>query len=141
MSELGERFLKYVMSVEKDSMKIKFHQMDSGGQVSFAFPLEDIEDEELRVEIDVRQKNILSAVGPFYVNMIGQMVVRRNLSAFFEFYRDMSDEDYSTKLSSMEYVSFGMGCKNGYVTMVFHSSLLYNVFTALLSNTTEDQAQ
>ena len=50
-------------------------------------------------------------------------------------------EDYSTKLSSMEYVSFGMGCKNGYVTMVFHSSLLYNVFTALLSNTTEDQAQ
>ena len=79
MSELGEKFLKYIMSIDNDSMDIKFHQMDSNGQVSFLFPIEKIIDDELRNEILSKQDRLLAAVEPFYVNMIGQMVVRKNI--------------------------------------------------------------
>jgi len=134
MSDLGERLLKYIISVEKDSMEIRFQQMDNTGQVSFVFSTSDISDDDLRKEVERSGENILGDVTPFYVSMIGQMIVRKNMSAFFDFYKNMSDDDYESKLTTMEYVSFGMGCKNGYVSMVFHCSLLYNVFMALLGN-------
>ncbi len=141
MSDLGERFLTYIMSLERDSMDIKFHQMDDKGQVSFVFSIEGIEDESLRVDIDSHQADLLTAVEPFYVSMIGQMIIRKNMTPFFEFFRDMSDEDYNTKLSALEYISFGMGYKAGYVTMVFHSSLLYNVFISLLKNLSNNEGE
>jgi hypothetical protein len=137
VSGLGERLLQSIIAIEKDSMDIKFHQMDNDGQVSFVFPLDNIPDEALRMDVERHKEGLLGAVGAFYVNMIGQMVIRRNMRAFFEFYRDMSSNDYNTKLLSMEYVSFGMGCNGDYVSMVFHSSLLYNIFIALLNNTKE----
>jgi hypothetical protein len=135
MSDLGERFLKHVISSEKDGMEITFQQMDGTGQVSFVFPTSNICDEDLKRDVEKSAENILRDVTPFYVSMIGQMIVRKNMSSFFDFYKNMSDDDYETKLTSMEYVSFGMGCKNGYISMVFHCSLLYNVFMALLGNT------
>ena len=70
--------------------------------------------------------------------MIGQMIVRKNITAFFEFFRDMSDEDYNEKLMEMEYVSFGMGGNDSRISMVFHGSLLYNIFIALLNNQAEE---
>lgn len=139
MDNIGERFLQYILSVGKDEMDIKFHQMDSNGQITFLFPISDIKDEELRVDIDKCHGEVMAAIGAFYVNLIGQMVVKKNVTQFFEYYRDLSDSDYNTKVMAMEYVSFGIGCSGGFISMVFHSSLLYNVFMALLSNDTKGE--
>lgn len=140
LESLGERFLKYVLSMNKDVMNIKFHEMDNDGQITFLFPMSDITDESLRIDLEKRQGKLMSSIGAFYVNMIGEMVIMKNITKFFEYYRDMSDMDYDAKVASMEYVSFGIGCNGGFVSMVFHSSLLYNIFMALLGNSSEEHS-
>ena len=60
--------------------------MDSSGQITFVFPLSDIKNDELRSLID-DSDDIMSDIGSFYVNLIGQMVVMRNVGKFFEYSR------------------------------------------------------
>jgi hypothetical protein len=131
--QLAERLLCHMLFLERDSLQVQFHGMDEHGQVTFSFPVKDISDAELRSEIS-KCKSLMKAMGPFHCDMLGGLVIRRNMSTFFDFFMSLSDSDYSEKLLPYDHVHFGIGCNGEAVSMLFHCSLLYEIFIGMVNN-------
>lgn len=130
---VGERFLSHLLFLDKNSMKIKFHGLDERGRVTFSFPLTDISDDELRKDL-VASPSLRQEFGTFLCDAVGETVVRRNLACFFDFFMGLSDKEYNDKVLAYDHLHWGIGCNGRSVSMIFHSSLLYEIFVGMVSH-------
>jgi hypothetical protein len=131
--QLSERLVSHALFLKRNSLQVKFHGMDEHGQVTFSFPVADLSDATLRKDIS-KCSSLMKTMGPFYCDMLGGLVIRRNMSTFFEFFMSLSDSDYSEKLLPYDHVHFGIGCNGEAVSMLFHCSLLYEIFIGMVNN-------
>lgn len=129
---MGERLLSHLLFVDKNSMHIKFHGLDDRGRVTFSFPLSDLSDKELRQEVG-GSSSLMQETGTFICDSIGETIIRRNLSCFFEFFMGLSDDEYNEKVLAYDHLHWGIGCNGKSVSMVFHSSLLYEIFVGMVN--------
>ena len=133
MSNIGPDLISCLMGLPRDAVPVQIHGMDAKGQITFSFPISSIKNATLAAEL-ARCESLLKTMGQFYCDIVGGLVVRNNLDPFFKFFIDMSDSDYGEKVLKYDHVHFGIASNGTLVTMVFHCSLLYDIFVRLLDN-------
>jgi len=133
MSDIGPELISFLMKLPREGIPVKIHGMNEKGQITFSFSLSSISDKTLATSI-AGCDSLLKTLGQFYCDIVGGLVVRNNLDSFFKFFLNMSDSDYGEKVLKYDHVHFGIASSETTMTMMFHCSLLYDIFIRLLEN-------
>lgn len=132
---LGEKMMMYLLASQRNSIDVKIQGMDVNGEVTISFPISSIEDEGLAAALgSYNGTELMSALGQFHADQFGTMLIRKNIRTFFEFFMEMSDEDYQDKIVAVDHVHFGVGCNGHRMSMSFHGSLLYDIIVGMVNN-------
>jgi len=133
MEELGKRILQYFLNEEDGCLPMSINKMDGDGHITTSFPLSAIKDDKLRGDIVATGQELPRSLGTLYIDQIGQMIIHKNIHPFFEYFKDLDDDDYMSKVAECEHVHFGMGCNRDKMTLKFHGGYLYDVLIGMLS--------
>lgn len=132
---LGQRLLMYLLGSQRESAQVKIQGMDAAGEVTVSFPLSAISDGDLAAAVGSHSGDeLMVELGQFYADQIGVMLIRKNIQPFFDFFKEMSDEDYQEKIVNVDHVHFGVGCNGVRMSMSFHGSLLYDIIVGMVNN-------
>lgn len=129
----GTKMCDYFLHCGDNTLGITINGMDEKGQLTFSFLVSDIKDAKA-VEVVGQDGSGIENLGFFYTDMMGNLIVRKNLKKFWEFFVTMSDADYTEKLTKYDHLHFGLSSDGRYITMVFHCSLLYDIFIRMVDN-------
>lgn len=128
---IGERVLARLSSQMSDDVPIKLKKMDSAGNVVFTVSTDDLITPEEREEV-AGQTPINRRLGTYFVDTIGELLVRRNLEEFLTFLVKIKSSDLD-RLNRAKHMNFGLGEKKGELCFIFHVSLLQRIFVDMVN--------
>ena len=133
---IGEKVLARLSSKTSSEVPIEIKKMDSSGNISFNVAMKDLlttdERKELRGTIPMSRR-----FGTFFVDSIGELLVRRNLDDFLTFLVKIKMSDIE-RLARMQHATFGLMEKgNRGLHFIFHVSLLHRIFVDMVGVLTE----
>ena len=136
---IGERVLARMMNKGADEIPIDLKKMDSAGNVSFQVAVDDILTPEEQKELK-GQATISRQLGTYFVDTVGELLVRRNLEEFLAFMVKIKAPDLE-RFSKTQHSTFGILAKGKKLGFIFHVSLLHRIFidmVGILTDTTEE---
>lgn len=109
--------------------KISVDNISKEGDVKIRLPLK---------EIGVSRKRLASTPftkTDFFVDLLGEILVRKNINMFAEILNDIDPRLYDKTVNGYKHRHFGINTdKNNIVTMDFHISLVQRILTEELSD-------
>jgi len=125
--DIGEKLVERFLGVEESSIDIKIADSKSVGNICFCIPLDQFTCDKA-ISIKLQKSHTPSAdIGLFYVDMIGEMIVRKCISIFIDNFVNVTDEEYRKHVSTYNHVHFGIAIRHEHVFMQFHMSLLNKI--------------
>jgi len=131
----GTALCDFFLHCEENTINITIVGVDDKGQLSFSFPVSDIKNKSV-VDLIGADGDGITGLGFFYTDMMGNLIVRKNLKKFWHFFVSMSDSEYNERVLKYDHVHFGAASNGTYVSMIFHCSLLYDIFIRMVDNCT-----
>jgi len=124
---LGERIcIKLLRSAPSDKM-VRDLSMGKEGRVRFKVPVTELCSTDTRLKNSITRASDLSELEPFHVDMIGELVVRKNLASFINLLASMSNDDYNQKLLLFNHLHFSIQKVESSIEITFHISFLHDV--------------
>ena len=128
---LGEQILSRLTSKDPSELPINIKKMDAAGNVSFCIAMEDLVTDDERNELKATDSSHRK-LGTFYVDAIGELLVRRNLEEFLSFMVGIKMSDLD-RFSKNQHANFGIWMKSSKtIRFAFHVSLLHRIFVDMV---------
>lgn len=138
---IGERVLARLTGKTAEEVPIDLKKMDSAGNISFHVAIEDLltpeERKELKGQIPINRR-----LGTYFVDTIGELLVRRNLEEFLTFMVKIKPSELE-RFAKTQHGTFGILEKSKSLDFIFHVSLLHRIFVdmvGILGEQTEEES-
>jgi len=133
---IGEKVLARLSTKLPEDVAIKVKNMDAAGNISFNVAVKDLLIDEERKEL----KGGIPAsrrFGSFFVDSVGELLVRRNLEEFLSYLVKIKSNDRD-RLAKVQHATFGLLEKSDRTfQFIFHVSLLHRIFIDMVGVLTE----
>ena len=126
---LGEKILTKILRSEVTAGNDLVSDVTLGekGRVSFSVGIAFLSGGDSRLESEISALSDFSSLGTFYVDMIGDLIVRKHLSAFIEMLSKLTEDDYNQKLMLFNHLHFSIQKNSTSVKITLHVSHLHDV--------------
>ena len=122
VKDIGKaRKLLSILINNMPSIKI-IDEVDESGDVRFEVAMDDV-----GLKIDVVDRYSKEIFSPFTVNVLGEMLVRENISAFAEIINRIDQSRYLSIVNRFEHKRFGMTLYKNKILFCFHISLIQSI--------------
>jgi len=134
-ASIGERVLARLGVKSAEEIPIKVKKMDGSGNISFHVAVGDLLTDEEGKEMN---GVVLPSrrFGTFFVDAMGELLVRRNLEEFLTYLVKIKTTDLD-RLAKMQHATFGLTEKNKSFCFIFHVSLLHRIFIDMVGMLTD----
>lgn len=114
---------KLLLIVVKNTPEVKIiNTVDDCGDIRFSVTMED-----LGLDINVVDKYNAEFFSPFTVNLLGELIIRENISAFAFILNAIEVSKYTSIVNRFEHKKFGMSVVKGNLVFCFHVSLIQSI--------------
>jgi len=133
---IGERVLAHLSMKQSEDVPIKVKNMDVSGNITFNVAVKDLLDDEERRELKGGSP-ASRRIGTFFVDAVGELLVRRNLEEFLSYLVKIKSNDLE-RLAKVQHATFGLLEKSDRTfQFIFHVSLLHRIFIDMVGVLTE----
>lgn len=137
----GDTMCVALFSSVPDPSEIKGVSMGDQGRVKFSVSSAFLsgDNPELKAEIDKSAE--FSSLNQFLTDFVGELLVRRNFSAFLPTLAEMTPDDYNQKLMMFNHVHFTVCKVETMIEFSLHVSYLHDVLIDLFLLNTDGVAK
>ena len=130
-ANFGDVMCVALLTSSPDPTGVKSVCMGDKGRVRFRVSSAFLSGDNLTLKAEIDKNAEFSCLNQFYTDFVGQLVVRRNFTAFLPILANMTPDDYDQKLMLFNHIHFTASKVDEMIEFSLHVSYLHDVLVDL----------